>query len=40
MKLWKPPTRRSFMALLAAAAAAAVVIKPSRAKPTVWIGHC
>jgi hypothetical protein len=40
---WRPPTRRTFVALLAAAAAAiALREKKAEAKPPLprWIGHC
>jgi hypothetical protein len=39
---WRPPTRRTFVAMLAAAAAAlAVRTKAAEPKPLpTWIGHC
>jgi hypothetical protein len=48
-KVWRPPTRRAFVAMLAAAAAA-IALREQRAKDdpprstwtgtTRWIGHC
>ena len=46
---WRPPTRRTFVAMLAAAAAAVVVrpapqpepcLRDSRTGRPLWIGHC
>ena len=40
---WRPPTRRSFVAMLAAAAAALAVRSKAKAEPEPplprWIGH-
>ena len=48
-KVWRPPTRRAFVAMLGAAAAA-LALREQQAKddppqlartgPTRWIGHC
>ncbi len=42
--VWRPPTRRAFVAMLGAAAAALAleaVREPERSRATTrWIGHC
>ena len=39
--IWRPPTRRNFIAMLAAAAAAVAVRDKAAPKPKpIWIGHC
>ncbi len=45
--VWKPPTRRSFMAMLGLGAAALAVkqvprveAEPAPVARTLWIGHC
>ena len=46
-EVWKPPTRRSFVAMLGLGAAALAVKRSPRAETdpapvprTLWIGHC
>jgi hypothetical protein len=42
-QVWRPPTRRAFVAMLGAAAAALALrdrAKPEAPKPAIWIGHC
>ncbi|HET9993259.1 MAG TPA: hypothetical protein VFQ65_32205 [Kofleriaceae bacterium] len=47
--VWKPPTRRAFVAMLGLGAAVLATVKvgtravetaPAPALPTRWIGHC